>query len=153
MSNYRIAKYTTTCVRESSVAIPTHRMTCRNDVAGFVRSYAETFALEHVIIVALDASNKIIGFEVTQGATNQCALYPANAFRFLINAGASSFIVAHNHPGGSMEPSRADWEITRKLYTAGKALDIPLVDHVLVTEEGALSFSQDTSSQWAVHCK
>lgn len=97
-------------------------------------------------IVALDNGNNIIGYEALEGATNQCAVYPSNVFRFLLGSGASSFIVAHNHPGGSNCASEADWNITERLKKAGDLLEIPLLDHLIVTENDCVSLRE--SRRW-----
>jgi DNA repair protein RadC len=77
---------------------------------------------------------------------NQCAVYPTNVFRFLLTSGAASFILAHNHPGGSSHASEADWKLTERLKKAGELLDLPLLDHILITETACISLRE--SSRW-----
>ncbi len=56
---------------------------------------------------------------------------------------ASSIILAHNHPSTNLQPSQADIELTKKLYQAGKQLDLPLLDHLIITEQGYYSFADE----------
>jgi DNA repair protein RadC len=53
---------------------------------------------------------------------------------------ASGIILAHNHPSGNLKPSQADHQLTRKLKEAGKALDIPVLDHLIIGERDYFSF-------------
>jgi DNA repair protein RadC len=52
-------------------------------------------------------------------------------------------VLCHNHPSGSLRPSRADEEITARLKSAGKLLDIEVVDHLIVSDEGYYSFADE----------
>jgi len=122
------------------------KVATQNDVIDFCKKLLSSIPLENVIILALDNANRIIGYDCVEGATNQCALYPANVFRFLLSAAASSFIVAHNHPGGTLNASEADWSITERLKEAGKLLDVPLLDHLIITEDD--HFSLRSSRKW-----
>ncbi|MEL6837348.1 MAG: DNA repair protein RadC [Bacteroidota bacterium] len=56
---------------------------------------------------------------------------------------ASSIILAHNHPSTNLQPSQADKELTKKLYQAGQQLDLPLLDHLIITEQGYFSFADE----------
>ena len=56
---------------------------------------------------------------------------------------ASSIILAHNHPSTNLQPSQADRELTQKLYQAGKQLDLPLLDHLIISEKGYYSFADE----------
>ena len=60
----------------------------------------------------------------------------------LVRLGASSFILAHNHPSGDPEPSREDIELTEKVAHAGDLLGIQLLDHIIVARSGAVSLSE-----------
>lgn len=142
---YSVQKYRLSYVKENGT-IGSRRVTNRNDVLAFCKHYLSPLPVENVCIIALDNGNNIIGFEAIEGATNQCAVYPSNCFRFLLCAGASSFIIAHNHPGGSTRASEADWQITERLRSAGKMLEVPLLDHLIITETGHVSLKE--SGRW-----
>jgi DNA repair protein RadC len=52
-------------------------------------------------------------------------------------------ILVHNHPSGNLKPSEADKELTKRLVTSGKLLDIPILDHLIVTDHSYLSFADE----------
>jgi DNA repair protein RadC len=64
-------------------------------------------------------------------------------FQAALKANAHSIIVAHNHPSGNLEPSQADKDITRKIKEAGKILEIPVTDHLILTQSSYLSFADN----------
>lgn len=132
---YRIAKYTISYVREGSVSFPATAMKSRHDVAEAARQLLGDNPLEQVVFFALDNANRILGMMSEQGTVNQCPVLPQNVFRFLLSVGAASFIMVHNHPGGNTEFSAADIQIVRKLVAGGKALDIPLLDSLVIADQ------------------
>jgi DNA repair protein RadC len=64
-------------------------------------------------------------------------------FKEALDAKAAAIIAVHNHPSGHLKPSEADIELTRKLKEAGKILDLPLLDHLIVSERGYFSFADE----------
>ena len=56
---------------------------------------------------------------------------------------ASSIILAHNHPSGNLDPSENDHQITKKVKEAGRIMDIPVLDHIIVTSAGYYSFADE----------
>src|SRR6185312_5767265 len=75
-----------------------------------------------------------------RGTVDGCFFHPRDVFRYAIVHNASALIVAHNHPSGSPRPSPEDIEITRQLEAAGELLQVPIVDHVIITRRGYFSF-------------
>lgn len=65
------------------------------------------------------------------------------AFKMALDSRASAIIAVHNHPSGNLKPSEADIQLTRKMREAGKILDIPLLDHLIVSERGYYSFADE----------
>lgn len=65
------------------------------------------------------------------------------AFKTALDARAAAIIAVHNHPSGNLKPSDADLELTQKLREAGKLLDMPLLDHLIVSERGYYSFADE----------
>ena len=95
---------------------------------------------EHFMMVTLDSANHIIGIhELTKGLANKTPIHPREAFRAAIADDAISVIFAHNHPSGSTEPSIDDLSITRVLCAAGKILQIPVLDHLIISKAGFTS--------------
>jgi len=80
--------------------------------------------------------------ELFQGTVNQTTVYPREVVKYALDHHATGVIIAHNHPSGSTKPSAADKELTIKLHTALKLFDITLLDHFIIGEERAYSFSE-----------
>ena len=98
-----------------------------------------------MILICLNQNNKVIGFyRVSAGGTTGTICDPKIVFTTALNcAGTTSIIISHNHPSGSLKPSRADEQITAKIKEAGKVLDIKLLDHIIYTEEGYFPFGDE----------
>lgn len=143
---YRIAKYEISYVREGSFTIDSRPIRCRQDVQGIAKQILADRPLERVLIVALNNANSPIGITTFDGDTNQCAVFPAAVFRFLLSCGASGFIMAHNHPGGSVNFTGADCKLADALCKAGKLFSIPLIDSLIVTEQHVISMRE--SAEW-----
>lgn len=145
---YTVKKYSVSYVREPEHgAIKERRKILRKDDVGeFCKKYFADMPIENCIVIALDKANKIIGFTVFEGVHNQVAVYPSAVFRFLLSAGAASFVMSHNHPGGSPSPSEHDWKLTKTLKTAGDLLDVCLLDHVIIADDEAISMK--ASGRW-----
>lgn len=95
---------------------------------------------EHMMAITLDSSNHIIGVhDLTTGLVNQTPVHPREAFRKAILDNAVSVIFAHNHPSGSTEPSAEDMSITRILCASSKILQIPVLDHLIISKSGYTS--------------
>jgi DNA repair protein RadC len=134
---YTIQKYSLSYVREPdhSATKERRRINHRDDVREFCQKYFHDLPIEYLIVIALDNSNHVIGFTAEEGVTNQAYCHPTKVFRFLLSCGATSFVLAHNHPGGSMIASEADWQLTEKLSRAGDLLEIKLQDYVIVGDQ------------------
>ena len=76
------------------------------------------------------------------GILNSSLVHPREVFRLAIAFGAAGIIVAHNHPSGDPTPSADDRAITRQLVDAGRLLDIPVYDHLILGAARYLSFAE-----------
>lgn len=98
---------------------------------------------EHFVSLMLDTKNVVISTQTIHiGTVNMSVVGPREVFRTAIREGASSVIVAHNHPSGDPSPSPEDHEVTKRLVEVGKLLDIPVLDHVIIGDPGVVSFSR-----------
>lgn len=89
---------------------------------------------EHFVVFYLDSRNQEIQREIISvGTLNESLVHPREVFEGAIKNNAAAIIIAHNHPSGNLEPSEADVEITKKLVSAGKILDIKIISHVIVS--------------------
>ena len=106
-------------------------------VAAAVLAPVATRQEEHFWCLALDARCQLIGrpIEVSMGDVDGCDAGPRLFFRAALRCGAVQAIAAHNHPSGDPSPSAADQAVTRRLVAAGRALDVRLMDHVIVTPD------------------
>lgn len=80
---------------------------------------------------------------VSVGLVNKTQVHPREVFADPITDKASAIIVAHNHPGGGLNPSKEDIEVTKQLKSAGEILGIRLLDHIIFNRKGYYSFLED----------
>lgn len=103
---------------------------------------------EHLVSFCLDTRRRLKSFSlVSIGTLNESLAHPREIFRSAIADAASAVIVAHNHPSGDPNPSNIDVALTRRLYSAGDLLQIPLLDQIIVAGQRYFSF-RECSSGW-----
>ncbi len=97
-----------------------------------------TIALcEEFYVLLLDRSNRVMGrYRVSQGGLAGTVVDAKMIFAAALKARSSALILAHNHPSGNLCPSKADQELTQKIAEAGKLLDLPILDHLILSPEG-----------------
>jgi DNA repair protein RadC len=94
-------------------------------------------------VLLLTRASKVLGvFDVSSGGTAGVVIDTKLIFVAALKTNAASIILAHNHPSGNLTPSRQDEQFTAKLKSAGQLLDIPVQDHIIVTNEGYYSFCE-----------
>jgi DNA repair protein RadC len=92
---------------------------------------------ECMVVLCMNRKNQVKAWNlVSLGTVGSTSCHPREIFRPAIVAASSAIIVMHNHPSGDAEPSRADFAVTEQLQRAALALDIPLLDHIVVGAEG-----------------
>jgi len=100
--------------------------------------------VEQFKTMLLNRANRVLGiYEVSTGSVSGTVADPKQIFSAALKANASYILLAHNHPSGSLKPSRADEALTAKLKEAGRYLDLPVLDHLIISEEGYLSFADE----------
>ena len=118
----------------------------------FDKSYVSRYLLdlygslttEHVYAFFLDNSGCLLAKQLIFRGGVSSAKFPLRPVtEGAIRSGACSVIIAHNHPSGSLKPSRADADLTEKAHKAAQAVNIRMVDHVIVTEGGYYSFAEE----------
>jgi len=98
---------------------------------------------ESFAVLYLDAQHALIAFEeLFRGTLTQTSVYPREVMKRALAHDASSIVVAHNHPSGSVDPSRADELLTSTLRSAMTMMDVRLVDHIIVAGGRTLSFAE-----------
>src|SRR5690554_235868 len=92
--------------------------------------------VEQFKVILLNRANKVLGiYEVSTGGVSGTVADPKLVFAAAIKANASAMILAHNHPSGQVKPSQADMNLTKKLVGGGKLLEIPVLDHIIVSRD------------------
>lgn len=79
---------------------------------------------------------------VHKGTLNSCKIHPRDLFREAVHANSYAIIIAHNHTSQNVEPSLEDVRITKKLLRCAKLLEIPILDHMIFTNDKYFSFSE-----------
>jgi DNA repair protein RadC len=91
----------------------------------------------------LDIQNRMISFdELFYGTINEANVYPREVVKRALKHNAAKIILAHNHPSGSATPSQADVEVTQLLKKALALVEIPIIDHIIVGNQGCFSFAE-----------
>lgn len=98
---------------------------------------------EHFVSFYLDSRNQEIRREIISiSSLNANIVHPREVFEPAVRNFAAQIILAHNHPSGDPEPLEDDLEITKRLVEAGKILGIEVIDHIIITKTGFLSFKE-----------
>lgn len=106
------------------------------DIAGLLH--------EVFIVCVLDSKNRIIKKRIiTSGTVTETLVHPREIYKCAISETGASIIACHNHPSGELKASVNDIKVTERLVKTGRIIGIPLLDHVIVTEEGYLSLREE----------
>lgn len=123
------------------------QVTCSKDAYQIlIRSWDQNKIdfVEQAKVLLLNRSNRVLGIsEVSSGGVSGTVVDPKVVFVTALKANASSIILAHNHPSGSLKASDQDKMLTEKFTHGGKLLDVRLTDHIIITSEGYYSFGDD----------
>lgn len=126
--------------REERPAVP--RIREPEDVVRLFAARLRDLAVEEFHLLALDSQSQVLReVMVTRGLLNSSLVHPREVFRHAIAEAAAGIIVVHNHPSGDPTPSAEDQSVTRQLIAAGRLLDLPLYDHVIIAGDRFLSFA------------
>ncbi|MEO5671544.1 MAG: DNA repair protein RadC [Ramlibacter sp.] len=94
-------------------------------------------------VLFLDAQNRLIVMEeLFRGTLTQTSVYPREVVKHALRHEAASVVLAHNHPSGTVQPSRADDALTQTLKAALALIDVRVLDHVIVAQGNALSMAE-----------
>jgi len=123
-------------LNEDFVKYESARVGDSKSAAAFARKIwdSDIHYTESCYLVTFDRAGKPNGFvQLSSGGTAGCIVDLKVVFNRAILMNAHSIILFHNHPSGSMKPSDADFNITKKIHSAGKIMDIPLNDHIILS--------------------
>jgi len=130
--------------RHGTTVLDKKRIHSSSQLASFLKSSLKDYTYEVFAVVFMNVSGKVKHFEIlSRGGINQTIVDPRIIFLKALEVQATSLVLCHNHPSGSLKPSRSDEELTAKLKSAGKLLDIKVMDHLIVSDEGYYSFADE----------
>lgn len=100
--------------------------------------------VEDFKVMLLSRANRVLGIvTISSGGTAGTVVDVKLVYAAAIKSNSSSVILAHNHPSGNLLPSEQDKRLTQRIKQAGTILDIPVLDHVIMTAEGYYSFADE----------
>lgn len=137
-----VTRYRIALVREADTQVPPRaNLSSPRGVFRFMQEFLADADREEFVVLCLNTRNDLLGYNVVSvGSVNASIVHPREVFKAAVLLNAASIVIAHNHPSGDPAPSREDREVTRAIAEAGRILDIPLDDHVIVGEERYFSF-------------
>jgi DNA repair protein RadC len=98
---------------------------------------------EHFWVIGLENNNRILFIElISLGSVNSTIAEPMEVFSLALQKRAVKIILCHNHPSGELEASDLDRDITDRLIQVGKIVKTPVIDHLIISEQGFLSFDE-----------
>lgn len=130
--------------RHGSSALERKVVASSHDIALYLQSSLKDYRHEVFAVVFLNRANKIKHFEIiSEGGITGTVADPRLILKKALDEEAVSMILCHNHPSGSLKPSRADEELTFKIRDAARYFDIKIIDHLIVSESGYYSFADE----------
>lgn len=130
---YRLIALLEVYRRLSLPAEDLYQIRCPGDIAKLVMSQMSHLTREQMRVLVLDKKNYVVlNQKIYQGTVNSSVIRAAEVFRDAVVRNCPAIAICHNHPSGDPEPSPEDIEVTEQLVTAGKSLDIELVDHIVI---------------------
>ncbi|SIT19067.1 DNA repair protein RadC [Chryseobacterium ureilyticum] len=113
-----------------------------HDAYAILKNQLSDLRTEEFWAIFLNNSNKVIHIsQLTQGGISQSIVDVRVLFKTALEHFSTGIIIAHNHPSGSLKPSKEDINITQKIKEAGNVLSIQLLDHIIITQNSYFSFS------------
>ena len=113
------------------------------DVARYAMPHYRFEQKEHFAVLLLNTKNHVISMpEVSVGSLSASVVHPREVFRAAIDHAAAAMILLHNHPSGDPTPSREDIAVTERLVKAGKIMDIPVLDQVVLGRDRFISLKE-----------
>lgn len=130
--------------RETGLVLQKKTVSDSEDIARYLQLALKDYRHEVFAIMFLNRANRITHFEIiSEGGITGTVADPRIILKRALEENAVNIILCHNHPSGSLRPSLADEALTRKIREAGQFLDIKVLDHVIVSEDGYYSFADE----------
>jgi DNA repair protein RadC len=130
--------------RQAAAALVKNVISTSSDIATYLETSLKDFRHEVFGVVYLNRANKVNHFEIiSEGGLTGTVADPRIILKKALEADAVSLILCHNHPSGSLKPSRADEELTLKIKEAARYFDIKVLDHIIIGDDGYFSFADE----------
>jgi DNA repair protein RadC len=130
--------------RAADSPIDKYLVSSSSDIAKFLQSRLKDYRHEVFAVLFLNRANKVNHFDIiSEGGITGTVADPRIIMRKALEEDAVSLILCHNHPSGSLKPSRVDEQLTQKIKEAASLFDIAVLDHVIVSEQGWYSFADE----------
>lgn len=130
--------------RQATASLEKSVVTSSIEVANFLQTKLKDHKHEVFAVVFLNRANKINHFQIiSEGGITGTVADPRIILKKALEEDAVSIILCHNHPSGNLRPSKADRELTCKIKEAAKYLDISVLDHLIVSDDGYYSFADE----------
>ena len=130
--------------RQAAASREKEVITSSADVANYLQTILKDYKHEVFAVLFLNRSNKINHFEIiSEGGITGTVADPRIILKKALEEDAVSLILSHNHPSGSLKPSKADEELTHKIKEAARYFDIKVLDHIIVSDDGYYSFADE----------
>jgi len=115
------------------------------DVYEIIKAELMDQPIEQFWVLLLSRNNKVIKKQlISTGGVSGTVADPKVIFKAALDVLASGLILIHNHPSGNLKPSQADIQLTKKMKDSGKLLEIPILDHLIFTDDGYFSFADES---------
>lgn len=114
------------------------------DVWNFFKPMLMDETVEYFYILMLSRANQVIkATQISKGGTSGTVADPKLIFKHALDNLASAIVLVHNHPSGNLRPSEQDRRLTQRLKSVGTSLEIPVMDHLIFTNDGYFSFADE----------
>ena len=140
----RIPNFKIQLVRDGSSLYSTNTISCPEDAAEIAAKFFEDMSSDREIfaVMLLNTKNRVIGINVVSvGSLTASVVHPREVFKAACLANATNIILTHNHLSGDPAPSKEDISITSRLVQAGRLMDIPVLDHIVIGDNTGRSMS------------
>lgn len=130
--------------RNESEILVREKIKTSRDAFELLRTAIGDKPYEEFWIILLNRANKVIRkCSISEGGVSGTVVDPKKIFKIAIDNHASSIILGHNHPSGTIVPSEADILITKKIRNAGAMLDVAVIDHIILGDDSFYSFADN----------
>jgi len=130
--------------RKDTPQVKVFKISCAKDAYDILAPILTDLNHEEFWILILNRANFVKGkFMISKGGQSGTVVDPKIIFKSALENNAASLILAHNHPSGNSKPSAEDIKVTKRLFEAGKMMDIPVLDHLIIADRLFFSFADE----------